>query len=52
MDIDTVSLRIEAMRLATGLHCSPAATTGKESSKPSDVVDTASKIYNWLKKGK
>jgi len=44
------NLKIEALRVAGGLHASPVANSGKtDSNKPSDVVGTAKKIYDWLK---
>ena len=44
------NLKIEAIRVAGGLHASPVANGGQvEKKKPSDVVDTAKLIYAWLK---
>mgnify|MGYP001583051401 CR=1 FL=1 len=43
------NLKIEALRVAGGLHASPVAngaTAGK--SKPADVINTAKQIYEWL----
>lgn len=45
------NLKVEALRSAAGLHCSPIANGGGDAKekKPSDVVDTAKKIYEWLR---
>ena len=43
------NLKIEAIRVAGGLHASPVANGGQVEKKPSDVVDTAKLIYAWLK---
>jgi hypothetical protein len=41
------NLKIEAIRCASGIHCAHIAA-GKEL-KPTDVVDVAKKIYEFLK---
>jgi hypothetical protein len=42
------NLKIEAIRCASGLH-SAYRTEGNKDLKPADVVDTAKKIYEFLK---
>ena len=43
------NLKVEALRCAGGMHASPVAN-GENSmhNKPSDVVETAKRIYAWL----
>jgi hypothetical protein len=41
------NLKVEAIRVAGGLHSAHVAAGNKEL-KPADVVDTAKKIYEFL----
>ena len=42
------NLKVEAIRVAGGLHAAHVAAGNKEL-KPTDVVDTAKKIHEFLK---
>jgi hypothetical protein len=41
------NLKIEAIRIAGGVHAAHV-TSGNKELKPTDVVDTAKKIYEFL----
>lgn len=47
--MDKKKLKVEAIRCATTLHCSPIAAGENKEKKPADALDTARKIYEWLK---
>ena len=43
------NLKIEAIRVAGGVHCAHIAAATNKEAKPEDVVDLAKKIYEFLK---
>jgi len=44
------NLKIEAIRVAGGVHCAHVAAATNKDAKPEDVVGLAEKIYVFLSK--